>query len=314
MRLKYKSLVTKENIEHYLSIIEDDSTKRDLISTASKIDIRISTKPVIKGEEFYYKIWIIRKGTKKKAHIKQYYPLKLLKKKTKLLSSPHLTLAEIFDMVRINADVPDDFEEYCELRFEDPSDEICRIDYLADLKRAKRFKKFLTEDEIRSIPSLPEEDNNDNYCKLIEEKKERFEIINKIKNDEESKLRLLGYSIVFLNDKREYDELVYIQTTLEYYDKITESYGFDRYTNEFNEKLFPITKDDKQIKKIMQDIENYNQLLIEYKDYLKQLIKKYNIKQAGNTIKRVAFNLITPTDSISQYQFVTTVIDYRFFY
>ena len=108
------------------------------------------------------------------------------------------------------------------------------------MKRAERFKKFLTEDEIKSIPSLSEQDNNDNvYCKLIKEEKERFEIINKIKNDEESKLRLLGYSIVFLNDKREYDELKDIQTTLEYYDKITESYGFDRYTNEFNEKLFP---------------------------------------------------------------------------
>ena len=76
---------------------------------------------------------------------------------------------------------------------------------------------------------------------------------------------------------------------------------------------FPITKDDKQIKKIIQDIENYNQLLIEYKDYLNQLIKKYNIKQAGNSIKKVAFNLLTPTDSISQFPFVTTVIDYRFF-
>ena len=221
-------------------------------------------------------------------------------------------------MVRIEADVPDDFEEYCELRFEDPSDETCRIDYIADLKRAERFKKFLTEDEIRSIPSLSEEENNDkdidNYGKSIEEKKERFEFINKIKNDEEFKLRLFGYSIIFLNDKREYDKLKDIQTTLEYYDKITESYGFDRYTNEFNEKLFPITKDDKQIKNIIQDIEKYNQLLIEYQDCLKHLIKKYSIKQAGNTIKKVAFNLITPTGSISQYPFVTTTMDYRLFY
>jgi len=76
-------------------------------------------------------------------------------------------------MVRINADVPDDFEEYCELRFEDPSDEICRIGHIEELKRAERFKKFLTEDEIKSIPSLSEQDNNDNdYCKPIEEEKE----------------------------------------------------------------------------------------------------------------------------------------------
>ena len=54
-------------------------------------------------------------------------------------------------MIRINADVPDDFEEYCEIRFEDPSDEICRSDYLDDLRRAKRFKRFITQEEIRII-------------------------------------------------------------------------------------------------------------------------------------------------------------------
>ena len=75
-------------------------TKKDLISTVSKFDIRISTKPVIEEEyeEFYYKIWIWRRGTKKRAHIKLYNRLELLKKeaeesKTILLPS----LAEILD-------------------------------------------------------------------------------------------------------------------------------------------------------------------------------------------------------------------------
>ncbi len=55
----------------------------------------------------------------------------MLYKKSNSLSSSYfpLTLSEILDMIRINADVPDDFEEYCEIRFEDPSDEICRHDY-----------------------------------------------------------------------------------------------------------------------------------------------------------------------------------------
>jgi hypothetical protein len=30
-------------------------------------------------------------------------------------------------MVRINADVSDDFEEYCERSFKNPSDPICRM-------------------------------------------------------------------------------------------------------------------------------------------------------------------------------------------
>ena len=79
VHLKYKSLVTKEIIDYYLSKIKDDDDKKqkkDFLSTISKFDIRISTKPVIKDDEFYYKIWILRRGTKKRAHIKQYYPLK----------------------------------------------------------------------------------------------------------------------------------------------------------------------------------------------------------------------------------------------
>ena len=78
VKLKYKSLVTNETIDYYLSIIKDKKQKEDFQNTVSKFDIRISTEPIIKGLEFYYKIWIIRKGTKKRAHIKQYYPLKLI--------------------------------------------------------------------------------------------------------------------------------------------------------------------------------------------------------------------------------------------
>ena len=84
MRLKYRTLVTKENIDYYLSIIEDESTKRDLIRTVSKIDVRISTKPVIKGEEFYYKIWIIRKGTKKESPYKRILSIKIIEEKNKI--------------------------------------------------------------------------------------------------------------------------------------------------------------------------------------------------------------------------------------
>ena len=83
VQLKYKSLVTKETIDYYLSLINDEDEKKDLLSTVSKFDIRIATEPVIdeEYEEFYYKIWIWRRGTKKRAHIKLYNRLKLLKKR-----------------------------------------------------------------------------------------------------------------------------------------------------------------------------------------------------------------------------------------
>jgi hypothetical protein len=152
VKLKYISLVTKEIIQHYLSIIKDDENqKKDLLNTVSKFDIRISTKPVIKDEEYYYyKIWIWRRGTKKRAHIKQYNTLKSQKEeksKTKLPS-----IRDILNRIRIYADVPDDFEEYCEMSFRNASDQISRTSYLSHLKRAKRFTKFITKEEIRSIP------------------------------------------------------------------------------------------------------------------------------------------------------------------
>jgi hypothetical protein len=78
VRIEYQSLVTKETIDYYLFIIKDENVKKNFQSTISKFDIRISTSPVIKGLEFYYKIWILKRGTKKRAHIKQYYPLKLI--------------------------------------------------------------------------------------------------------------------------------------------------------------------------------------------------------------------------------------------
>ena len=41
-----------------------------LINLLSKIDIRISTEPVIVGKEFYYKIWILKKEQKIKHILK----------------------------------------------------------------------------------------------------------------------------------------------------------------------------------------------------------------------------------------------------
>jgi hypothetical protein len=302
VRLEYKSLVTNEIINHYLSIIKDESVKKDFINTISKFDIRISTKPVIKGNEFYYKIWILRRGTKKRAHIKQYYSLPMLKKFTSSSSSDPLTISEILNMIQINADVPDDFEEYCEIRLVDPADEVCRNDYLDDLRRAKRFKRVITQEEVRSFPSIFEEEND----KQNNEEEEKIRTLN---FNDKSDLELFGYSFVFLNDKREYDKLAELQNTLNYQAKIVESYGYDTYTGDFNEKLFPITKEDKQMDSIAKEFKNYFQICSEYGDYLRELIKKYNIKQSGNISKRIAFNLKNDSMSKHNSMYIPTVID-----
>ena len=58
-------MVTKETIDYYLSIIKDEDEKTDFLRTISKFDIRISTSPVIKGLEFYYKIGYLEEVQRK---------------------------------------------------------------------------------------------------------------------------------------------------------------------------------------------------------------------------------------------------------
>ena len=52
--------------------------KKDFMNTISKFDIRISTKPVIERDEFYYKIWILRRGTKKESSYKRISSVKII--------------------------------------------------------------------------------------------------------------------------------------------------------------------------------------------------------------------------------------------
>jgi hypothetical protein len=283
VKLKYKSLVTKETIDYYLSIIKDEKQKKNLLSTLSKFDIRIATEPVIKGEEFYYKIWILKRGTKKKAHIKEYYPLHILDKKDFLLS--HLTLSKILDMIRLNAEVPDDVEEYCEIHFMDPSNEDYRNEYLIDLWRAERFKRFITQEEIRSFPFGIDRSNKQNNNNNEKEKIESIDL------NDEFYLKLLGYSFIFLKDKKEYDKLTELQNTLEYYAKIVESYGYNPHTGDYDAKKFPIIKEDKQMENITYDFQNYFKALKKYYEYIKELINKYDVKPTGNLVKRLAFNI-----------------------
>ncbi len=69
--------------------------------------------------------------------------------------------------------------------------------------------------------------------------------------------QILGYSIIFLNDKKEYDKLADIQDTLIYYTKIVERYGYDPSTGEYDEKKLPERKEDEQKKNIAKDFKAF---------------------------------------------------------
>lgn len=50
---------------------------------------------------------------------------------------------------------------------------------------------------------------------------------------------------------------------------------------------------------IAKDFMNYFKALEKYYEYLKELIKKYNIKPTGNTVRRLAFNINTNNNNDS---------------
>ena len=116
-KLNYKSLVTKENVESIISKLEDKQLQKDFINTMSKIDIKIATEPRKIKDKYCYKIWILKKGTKKKAQIKRYY-----NKKIDINVEDKLSLLDILTLIRTNAEVPDDFEEYCDMLALDPEE------------------------------------------------------------------------------------------------------------------------------------------------------------------------------------------------
>ena len=94
--------------------------------------------------------------------------------------------------------------------------------------------------------------------------------------------------------------------------KIVESYGYNPYTGDYDTHKFPITKDDKQKKTIEKDFDDYFQALEEYIDYVKQLIKKYNIKPTGNLVQRLTFKRYTNYENINSKQSQLPNFDFKF--
>ena len=59
---------------------------------------------------------------------------------------------------------------------------------------------------------------------------------------------------------------------------------------QIDKPLAKVTKEDKQKDNIDKDFDNYFQALDEYNDYIKKLIKNYNIKPTGN-LQRLTFKI-----------------------
>lgn len=268
MKLKYKSLMTTDNIDHCLSYIREEDQKKKLLGLLSKLDINISSL-IQTGNETGYKIWIVQKFNKKRVYIIQddfHDPSKD--------AESELNLADVIEIIREIVDIPDSFEEYCDTVVgADEDNPIDRSDYEDYRKRADRLAKVVTKEEISSIPDLrifPE-------SKFIDKKdEENKDLIDAIKKHNLRRAQKHGVAIIRVDNLYDNNRLVDYVNSLRHYKKLMKQYGYYEITEEFNYRLFPVPKDDRELTGIKKDIDYFSKLLDEYNDYIRYLAQKYD--------------------------------------
>jgi len=268
LSLKYKSLITKDNIGHCLSFIREEDERKKLLRLLSKLDIKISSS-IKAGNDLEYKIWIIQKFNKKRVYIIQNHFHKF-PEAVKL----ELNLADVIEIIGSIVDVPDSFEEYCDTVVgADEDNPIDRSDYQDYRKRADRLSRVVTKKEITSIPVFrifPE-------AKFIDEKdEENKDLIDEIKKHNLSRAQKHGIAIIRVDNLYDYNRLEDYGNSLRYYEKLMKQYGYDVITEEFNHKLFPVPKQDRELVGIKKGIDDFFKLLGEYNDYIQYLVQKYD--------------------------------------
>lgn len=233
-----------------------------LIRLLSKLEIRLS-EPYNIGHGFEYKIWIIQKFTKNRVYILENH-----------FQNVELSLADVMEIIRNIVDVPDSFEEYCNMVVgADEDNPIDREDYKDYRKRADRLSKVVTKKEIISIPvlrTLPEP-------KVIDENDaEDRDLIAAISQHNLNRAQKRGMVIIHLDNIYDYNRWQDYLKTIRYHKKLMKQYGYDERTEEFNCKLFPVPKEDRQLNGIKKDVDDFFKLLEDYNYYIRYLVQKYN--------------------------------------
>lgn len=260
--------MTKDNIDHCLSFIKKEDQKKKLLALLSKLDIKISS--LIKtGNQTEYKIWIVQKFNKKRVYIIQDHFHDLSKD-----AESELNLADVIEIIREIVDIPDSFGEYCDTVVgADEDNPIDRWDYEDYRKRADRITKVVTKDEISSIPDLrifPEAEF------IYEKDKENRDLVDEIKKHKLRRAQKRGVVIIRVGNLYDNNRLQDYVDSLRHYKKLMKQYGYDEITKEFNYKLFPVPKLDRELTGIRKDINDFFKLLDEYNDYIRYLVQKYD--------------------------------------
>jgi hypothetical protein len=247
---KRSSLLTPENIEACVRRIRKEEGGRncdDLIKTFQNLmtilDIKIldnnGENDKLQSNVTSGKYGIVIRRKDKKIQ-------------TSFLCHPNSDLSDIFIAIRAALLNLDDFsqkfkysfEEYCKIHDLNKDDPSCKSQYSQAVKSAETLSEMFSDHELASLPT----------SSTLGDKLQR--------------------RILILDDKYEYNKLLELFGTVEYYDKLLSQYGYDVQTQEWNLKDFPITQNDKQMDGIKSDIQLADKAAEEYEDYLEYLAEK----------------------------------------
>jgi hypothetical protein len=260
--------------------MRNEEEKNALIKLLSKLEIKLSN-PYRVGTDIEYKIWIINKFTKKRVYILEDFGKGCYKKDIRV------TLSDVIERIKCALDVPDSFEDYCDAVVgADEDNPLDLHDYNLYRREADRLSRVATKKEITSIPHIGIM-NEPEFTDLVEER----DISNKVSAHIMRRKQRHG-EIIIRVDNAEYNKVQDYENSLRHHETLMKQYGYDDSIDDFNYKLFPVPKTDKQLEGIRKDINGYIKLQKEYDEYVICLAKKYsNIEESELLTKGAVINI-----------------------
>jgi hypothetical protein len=105
----------------------------------------------------------------------------------------------------------------------------------------------------------------------------KLRISRSVDHSSSKRKRTLDRAVLLMADRREFDRILELRNTALYYGKLMSFYGLDIKLGTWDTKLFPTTKNDKEIKGINSGRLRFNEAVKEYNEYVNHLSKKYHL-------------------------------------
>jgi hypothetical protein len=133
-----------------------------------------------------------------------------------------------------------------------------------------RWKREVEKEQERARSGQEDEKENE-FEQFDSTNRERVESYIVCRGD-------LDCAIWVIRNRTEYDRLIKLHEMAIAYGKLLSQYGFNAVTGDWNEKLFPVTPTDAQMKEIRSDMDAYKKALSNVVEYSQYLGRKYSLE------------------------------------